>query len=118
MKRIIFFIIFALLSCNKDSNDSDTNYDCQNTNHILIYWTIVDDSSGKIIPGAWGTLFYGEGFSEFIMFDTTANGISAFCFPYKGDIKDGFIKAEGFKQKDLTGMIASDISTIRLTPLN
>lgn len=119
MKRIFFFIIFILLSCNRDSNDVvDSNSDCQNPNHNLIYWTIIDDASGKKIAGAQGTLYYGEGFSEFIMFDTTSSGLTAFCFPLKGEIKDGFIRAEGYKDMVLTGIIASDISTIRLTPIN
>lgn len=118
MKRILAFIFFVFLGCDKDSNDNDTNSDCQNPDYVLISWTIIDNSTEKKIAGAGGLLYYGDWFSEFIMFGSTSSGVASFCFPYKGVIFEGVVRADGYKELDLTGMIASDISLIRLTPLD
>jgi hypothetical protein len=113
------FIILGLIicfGCNKDSTNPDTNSDCQMSNSELICWTIIDDTTENPIEGAYGTLFYGSGFYDFVSFDSTNKGLACFCFLVGGVILDGFIRADGYEQRDLSGLTPSDISNLRLIP--
>ena len=121
MKLIIrCFIILGLIisyGCNTDSIDSEINSDCQRPNDELLCWTIIDDETEKGIGGAFGSLDYGTGPYQFIFIGSTDSGLVCFCFPIGGAIISGFIRAEGYEQLDMSGLIPSDISIVRLIPL-
>lgn len=119
MKLLVTNLIFVgfLICFGCDKNESDRDSECQNPNDELISWTIIDDVTGNSIGDASGTIFYGAGFGEFVSFAAAENGIGVFCFPIGGVVVDGFIRAEGYIDLDLTNLIPSDITILRMIPL-
>ncbi len=62
-------------------------------------------------------MWYNDG-TQFVEFAATDSGRGVFYFPIGGIASGGFIGGEGYVSLDLTDLIPSDISILRLIPLN
>jgi len=121
-KYLIVISLLVCFGCSNGSNNSDSipepNSGCTNPNNDFVCWTILDDSNGDLIVGASILLIYDIGFGDFIMTDTASNGLACFCFPSDKVVSSGYVRADGYEQMEMTGITPSEISTVRLIPLN
>lgn len=116
-KSIILLLIF-IFSCTSNNENTESNSDCANPEAELIFWLVIDDTTENPIPNANGSLVFGSGTGNFIHIDSSNDGICSFCWKSDWNVVDGYINAENYEQMDLTGIIPSEINTIRLIPSN